>query len=379
MSKLKFSNVVDGIATMLIYKHIGNDTQLGFGIDGNSFANEIMYVNEYYSDSVNKINVRINSTGGDVQEGLSIVSAILNSKIPCDTYIDGMAYSMAGVIAMCGKKKHMADYATFMMHNVSGSTNDEVLDLLTNSLAKIFEMNSTLTMDKCKELMARETWMDATDCMNNGLIDEIVVTNNNKTISNNLILYKSKIELHSFYNSILIEQPKKIKMIKLTNLLKLNNEASEDVIVAEVESLQNTVTESTNTIETLTTENTELKAKLKSFEDAEIALEVAEVELTINNAITEGKITAESKDKWLNRKLNSVSLKEIFAEIKTTPVHVSVSNVINEKKEIEGKENWTFSDWEKKDSKGLAEMAANNKPAFDLLISKIPQTITSKK
>lgn len=380
MSKLKFSNISDNIATMLIYKHIGDDSQMGCGIDGASFANEIMFINEYYSEDVKCINVRINSVGGDVQQGLSIVSAILNSKIPCNTYIDGMAYSMAGVVAMCGQKKYMKDFGTFMMHDAQGSGNQEILDLITNSLAKIFESNTSLTLDKCRELMAKETWLDSSECLKMGLVDEILVTNNKKTIASNLILQKSKVELHNFYNSILIEQPKKINMIKLTNLLKLNNDAAEEVIVAEVEKLQNTVTENATAIETLTSENTELKDKLKSFEDAEVAKEVAEVEATITNAITEGKIAAESKEKWLNRGLNSVSLKEIFAEIKTTPVHTPITNVIkNGEKAAEGRENWTFSDWEKKDAAGLADLMVNNKPAFDALIAKIDTNIKSKR
>ena len=80
-----------------LYKKIWQTKDM-FGcdaIDGANFAMEIQTINEYYSDEIKCINVRINSHGGSVQDGLSICSAILNSAIPCDTYIDGMAYSMA--------------------------------------------------------------------------------------------------------------------------------------------------------------------------------------------------------------------------------------------------------------------------------------------
>ena len=93
----------DGKATMLCYKHIGYDESLGYGIDGNNFANEVLWLNQY--SECKSIEVRINSIGGSVSEGLSICSAILNSEKPVTTIIDGMAYSMAGVIAMCGTKR----------------------------------------------------------------------------------------------------------------------------------------------------------------------------------------------------------------------------------------------------------------------------------
>ena len=179
--KLNFTNITNEKATMLIYKHIGNDAEMGYGVDGNMFASEMLYLNEAYPD-LKEISVRINSVGGSVSEGLSICSAILNSTVPVVTYIDGMAYSMAGVIAMCGTKRNMSDFGTFMMHNVQGGSNEEILDLLTTSLAKIFERCTNLSLEKCKDLMNKETWMSAEECLNFGLVDSIVITENKKPL-----------------------------------------------------------------------------------------------------------------------------------------------------------------------------------------------------
>lgn len=217
--QMKFTNVVDNTATILLYKSIGFG-----GIDGALFAEEINHINECYSETVNNINVRINSDGGSVHDGLSICSAILNSKIPVTTIIDGMAYSMAGVIAMCGAKKQMADYGTFMMHNVAGGNGDEdILNLLTSSLAKIFERTTSLNIDVCKDLMAKETWMSAEECYSLGLIDEIIATKAPKPEIN-----MNKKDMFAFYNSVLTK-PK--KMTNLTNKLNLSNEATESEII----------------------------------------------------------------------------------------------------------------------------------------------------
>ena len=358
----KLSNISDGVATIRIYKHIGDDADLGYGVNGAYIAEDIAMLNESYLDQVKAINIRINSIGGSVHDGLSIVSAILNSEIPCNTYIDGMAYSMAGVIAICGAKKYMADYGTFMMHNANGGSDEEVLNLITNSLAKIFERNSNLTMDKCKDLMNKETWMSADECMNLGIIDEIVVTKQ-KSIAMNSNIF----ELQNIYNKILNKTEN--KMIKLTELLKLSNEASEDAIVEAVNAKSETIANLEAKIGELTNELNALKESNEAAENA------AKVEL-VENAIKEGKIDAATKEIYLVSNKSNVELKEVFAKLKPayTPIFDNKSTIENLPV---GRENWDFAKWSKEDPKALAEMQKNDPNTFNSLIAKLPSELSN--
>ena len=358
----KLSNISDGVATIRIYKHIGDDADLGYGVNGDYIAEDIAMLNENYSDQVKTINIRINSFGGSVQHGLSIVSAILNSEIPCNTYIDGMAYSMAGVIAICGVKKYMADYGTFMMHNANGGSDEEVLNLITNSLAKIFERNTNLTMDKCKDLMNKETWMSADECMNLGIIDEIVVTKQ-KSIAMNSNIF----ELQNIYNRILNKTEN--KMIKLTELLKLSNEASEDAIVEAVNAKSETIANLEAKIGELTNELNALKESNDAAENA------AKIEL-VENAIKEGKIDAATKEIYLVSNKSNVELKEVFAKLKP-----AYTPIFENKKALEnlpaGRESWDFAKWSKEDPKALAEMQKNDPNTFNSLIAKLPSELSN--
>jgi ATP-dependent protease ClpP protease subunit len=358
----KLSNISDGVATIRIYKHIGDDADLGYGVNGEWIAEDIAMLNEGYSDQVKTINIRINSFGGSVQHGLSIVSAILNSEIPCNTYIDGMAYSMAGVIAICGAKKYMADYGTFMMHNANGGSDEEVLNLITNSLAKIFERNTNLTMDKCKDLMNKETWMSADECMNLGIIDEIVVTKQ-KSIAMNSNIF----ELQNIYNKILNKTEN--KMIKLTELLKLSNEASEDAIVEAVNAKSETIANLEAKIGELTNELNALKESNDAAENA------AKIEL-VENAIKEGKIDAATKEIYLVSNKSNIELKEVFAKLKPayTPVF---ENKISLENLPAGRENWDFAKWSKEDPKALAEMQKNDPNTFNSLVAKMPKELSN--
>jgi ATP-dependent protease ClpP protease subunit/predicted DNA-binding protein YlxM (UPF0122 family) len=360
--ELKFTNVSKDTATMLIYSEIGY-----MGVDGAYFANEMQWLNDNYADQIKCINVRINSPGGSVQDGLSICSAILNSAIPCDTYIDGMAYSMAGIVAMCGRKRSMVDYGTFMMHNAQGGADEQVLELITNSLAKIFERCTALTMDKCKQLMADETWMDAIQCMQMGLVDEVISTQKTKpSMANNTV-----IELYNFYNKLLTNK----KMNKVTNLLKLSNDASEESIVEAIGSKDAAIEQLKSEIEANIAKNAELETKLaelqKSIEDKETA---EKVEL-IENAVKEGKIDATTKDIYVNSNKSIDELKNLFTTLKPAYTPVLPNNVVTNNAP-QGRENWTFQDWSKKDPQGLLEMKKNDETSFNNLISKLPSNLS---
>lgn len=378
--KLRFSNIANNNAEIRLYKHFGFDKDLGQGVDGSLIADEIRYLNECYPELTN-IDVKINSVGGSVQEGLSVCSAILDSKIPVTTINKGMAYSIAGVVAMCGHKRKMVDFGTFMMHEVSGGNDEDVIDLLTNSLAKIFDGTTALTVEKCRELMAKETWMSAEECRMMGLIDSdgIIPTNNKRPETTN------KLELHNFYNKHI----NKKTMIKLNNILKLSNEASEDAQVEAVEKINSEKEAALAEVEKMKAEKAELETKiseaegkLKTYEDAEATKETAEKEAVIENAIKEGKISKESKEEWTSSPMKSDKLKNLFTSLKATPSFTPAfvaSEATNTGTDGVDKSKWTYSDYEKKDPAALLEIKNSNPVEFERLVKTINTTFKSKK
>jgi ATP-dependent protease ClpP protease subunit/regulator of replication initiation timing len=354
MKKLIFTNINKDVATLRLYGEVGYD------VNGIEIANEINFINEYYPE-IKSIEVKINSMGGSVEHGLSICSAMLESAIPVTTIINGMAYSIAGVIAMCGSKRKMKDYGTFMMHDASGGNGDEdILNLITNSLAKIFEGTTSLTLDKCREMMAKETWMSPEECMQMGLVDEIIPTEIKRPMVSN------KAELVNFYNSL--QKPKTKTMEKLINHFKMDASATDEQVLEKVVAVEVEADTVKAENDALKNENEALKDRLKGFEEAEQAKEQAERVAIVENAFVEGKIEAEKKEEILAMPLKSVELKNLFASLKTTPVHVAVFN--NKAQKLE-RADWTYSDWEKKDPEGLLELKNSNEEEFKRLIKTI--------
>lgn len=96
-------------------------------------------------DSRKPIVLYINSPGGELSEGFSLLSTIALSKTPIYTVNVGMWCSMAFLIGITGKKRFSLPHMTFLMHEPSGA-----------SFGKISSMEEKLAFDReIKEVIKR--------------------------------------------------------------------------------------------------------------------------------------------------------------------------------------------------------------------------------
>lgn len=136
-------------------------------------------------DDVSKINVYINSYGGEVAEGLAIYNALKRHKAKVVTYCDGFAASIASVIFMAGDERIMNDSSLLMIHNAwsYGMGNAEELRKQADDLDKItqasviaYKAHSTLSEAEIKELMDNETWILPDEALEYGFATTIEKT-----------------------------------------------------------------------------------------------------------------------------------------------------------------------------------------------------------
>lgn len=137
-------------------------------------------VRQQIADSEGDIVVRINSGGGYVVEGLAIFNALDQARQAgrkVIVHIDGLAASMASVIAMVGEEIHIADNAMMMIHNpwdiAMGDAETlrrkaDLLDKTRDQLVGIYTRRSGQTDKVVLAMMQAETWMDADEAVENG-------------------------------------------------------------------------------------------------------------------------------------------------------------------------------------------------------------------
>jgi len=162
-------------AEIIIYDEIG-ESFFGDGVSAKSFSAELKEI----SSSVKNITVRVNSPGGNVFDGLAIYNRLKQHPAKITVYVDGLAASIASIIALAGDEVIMGEGALFMIHRpstgVAGNASDleemiNRLDDVEEQLVGIYMRKTKLGRSEIKTMLADETWMSANEALDFGFVD----------------------------------------------------------------------------------------------------------------------------------------------------------------------------------------------------------------
>ncbi len=131
-----------------------------------------------------RINLRINSVGGEVATAIAIFNAIRSLKVDVIIYIDCVAASAASFIAACGREVKMSRYAQLMIHRPVGcayGNADDLKDYTThleqieNILCDIYSKRTGMTVEEVRSayMDGKDHWIDAEEAVRLGFADEI--------------------------------------------------------------------------------------------------------------------------------------------------------------------------------------------------------------
>lgn len=155
---------------VMIYDEIGN-----FGVDAKSFINEIKQIPNDTS-----VLLRINSPGGSVIDGLAIYDAISRMPQKVTARIEGIAASMASVIALAADEVIMSENSLYMIHNVwggeVGDSDDlrkaaDLMDKMGERLINIYVSKTGQTEEQIRSWMDEETWFNSSEAQEAGFIN----------------------------------------------------------------------------------------------------------------------------------------------------------------------------------------------------------------
>lgn len=185
---------------LLINKVIGEDWWEQYtGVQEEISANYVRDQLKAFPENENELRIVIDSPGGDVFEGVSIFNIIRdfarnNPSVKITTYIQGMAASMASIIALAAnavnpQNKIIAeDNSTYMIHNawgiVIGNENDmrEAADFFAgfdSMMRNVYMRKTGKTENDIRSMMDAETWLWGKDILEAGFIDEIIDSEKN--------------------------------------------------------------------------------------------------------------------------------------------------------------------------------------------------------
>ena len=282
----RFFNIkkADAVTTIFLYGDIGYEVESG------QIAAELAAC----ATDGGRIDVRINSNGGDVFSGIAIYNALKNSPADIRLYVDGVAASMASVIALCGKPVEMSKYARLMLHSVSGGcygNKQEMakciaeIESLEDSLADIYAGRMGLTKEEVKAAYfdGADHWLTAREALDMGLVDGIYDAEPVPDGS-------TPEDIYNAFNNRLAE-PQKQSIMNIEEIKK-HPQFKDCNTVDDVVATALRLTDEAGGNATLAEENKTLKAQLKTLED-KIAVQAAkERKALLDDAERDGRINA---------------------------------------------------------------------------------------
>lgn len=156
---------------VFVYDSIGG----WFGLYADEFIEQLNEV------TTSKINLRLNSPGGSVFEGIAVANALRSHPAHVTVYVDSLAASIASVIMLAGDRVVMQPQSQVMIHAASGACYGDstemtkmadLLDFQTRNIADAYAERTGRPVSEFLDLMAAETWLSAKEAVEIGLADE---------------------------------------------------------------------------------------------------------------------------------------------------------------------------------------------------------------
>lgn len=150
---------------------------IGFEVHSREIANQLR-------DANGPVTVRVNSYGGDIYEGISIMNALRSYPDQVRVIVEGVAASAASIIAIgSAERTEICPGAEVMVHmpwvETPGDADElrktaDDLDRTAQSLAEIYAEKAGGTAEQWLEMMRAETWFSAQEAVDAGVADAVV-------------------------------------------------------------------------------------------------------------------------------------------------------------------------------------------------------------
>ncbi|WP_346856578.1 ATP-dependent Clp protease proteolytic subunit [uncultured Draconibacterium sp.] len=235
---LKFSKIVNRekrTAEMLLYGVFGTE------INGHYFAQELNWLSRDFDE----ITIRINSDGGSVSHGLSIVSAMMNSQAVIVAHVDGIAASMAAVVLAAADRVTINDYAKVMIHSpyYAAESGQKVKQLSAKDRKALKMLKSTLVELLTKrnieeaeinKLMLTDSWFTSDEAKEAKLVDEVIKTGRKTELAElEPLTLVARINTENSHQNLKT-------MKKVFAKLGLSDDATEEQVVEAINKLETT-------------------------------------------------------------------------------------------------------------------------------------------
>lgn len=317
MAQKNFFNVVEtgeGRASLMLYGEIGGEN----GVNAEAVNSELLALQQIYQD----IDVHINSRGGEVFAGIAIFNALRSATSRINIYVDGLAASIAGVIALCGKPLHMSRYSRLMLHQVSGGCAGgakqmrecaDLIEGLETTLAEMISRKCGMPPEEVKRAFfdGSDHWFTAQEAYDRRLCDYIYDIAGAESLGS----APTDEQVYQFVNRI--DKSSKNNSMDLINEIRKENsfkDLSDEQVLAKIRTFANEAAK----VDALQAKIDSLQAEVQASKDSAI-------KAFLDQAVSEGRIKSEQVETY--KKLMKADETSVRALIEGMPKKQASLNI----------------------------------------------------
>jgi ATP-dependent protease ClpP protease subunit len=165
--------------------------------------------------------IHISSRGGDLEEGMRMLSVFALSSVPIATIVDNISASAATFLSINSHYRLINKYAFSLIHNYSlvGRFHDKInqlkqtikmLDIVFNQIIERYETRTLLKKEQLLKILEHDLLLNSDICLKYGIVDRVIdiKKNNNKKITTDL-----ESILNTKFNSIMVSCEKTTEAI----------------------------------------------------------------------------------------------------------------------------------------------------------------------
>jgi ATP-dependent Clp protease protease subunit len=186
--KIDIDNILLSNRRVYLYSDIDSESALKVNKEITALAN---------LDKESNIILEINSPGGSVIDGYSIINTIKECPAPVVTVINGEAASMAGIISVFGASRIILGNSWWMSHEISGGmerskaqdieATAEFIGRLKQDWITIMRQKTRLTEEDMNKAVNNQLWLSPEECFKKGIVD-IYINKEGKVVYSDKIM-----------------------------------------------------------------------------------------------------------------------------------------------------------------------------------------------
>lgn len=165
------------------YADVGTSEVLQLNKRIKTLSNDLLHIARIQDREPACIYLHINSYGGSIFAGLAAMDSVIACRVPVITIIDGCCASAATFMSVAGSKRQIPKHGFMLIHQLSAVSWGKYRELqddsinfktLMDTIKSIYAEYTKIPPKKIDEILDHDIWFSAAQCLEYGLVDEII-------------------------------------------------------------------------------------------------------------------------------------------------------------------------------------------------------------